>query len=155
MDAVDIRLATTREALGIATLSRDYIERGLGWKYTREAINARIHDRDNNVIVAMQGTVLTGFAIMEYSMVEAHLVLFAVQPEFRRRGIGTGLLRWLIRTAEVAGAERIVLELRMNNSVARSFYESLGFEMFQEMPFYYREQEHGIRMELLLRQARE
>jgi len=132
-------------------MSRDHIESGLGWKYTVPAIRAEIKDSDTNVVVARAKSKLAGFAIMRYQGFEAHLVLFAVSPQYRRQGIGRRLIDWLIATARVAGAQSVFVELRVGNRSAKSFYRALGFVPMEELDSYYRGIEDGIRMALDLR----
>lgn len=151
MSAFDIRLATAADAARIAAMSRDHIEHGLGWHYRRDAILAEIADPDANVITAYFEEELAGFAIMRYAGFEAHLVLFAVRPGSRRQGAGTQLIKWLVKTAQVAGAQAVYVELRRNNTIALKFYESLGFTRIESMPGYYRAAEDGVRMALDLR----
>jgi [ribosomal protein S18]-alanine N-acetyltransferase len=151
MNEFEIRLAQTRDAEKIAAMSRDYIEQNLGWKYQPAQIREKIRDPDTNVITAWQASILAGFAIMDYQGFEAHLLLFAVLPAFRRRGAGTALLQWLLKTAEVAGAQTVTVELRKTNTIAHRFYESLGFKHMEPLPHYYRGTEHGQRMALDLR----
>ena len=151
MNNFQIRLALARDANQIATMSRDQIERGLGWKYLPSRILELMRDDDTNVVVAWHETGMAGFAIMEYQGFEAHLILFAVQPAHRRQGAGTALLHWLIKTAGVAGAQAIYVELRKSNDAARSFYESLGFKKMEALKDFYHQHEDGVRMALDLR----
>lgn len=151
MTHFDIRLAKLADARKIAAMSRDHIEHGLGWQYQESAVRHEINHADTNVIVATSDGRLAGFAIMHYEGFEAHLVLFAVLPEFRRQRAGTALLHWLIRTAEVAGAQAIYVEMRRNNAAGRHFYESIGFKTMERLQQYYRAKEDGLRMALDLR----
>jgi ribosomal protein S18 acetylase RimI-like enzyme len=57
----------------------------------------------------------------------------ALAPSFRRRGIGTGLLRALIAEAQESG-RKLSVHVEMNNP-ARTLYERLGF---------YPAGEHGV-----------
>ena len=151
MNNFQIRLARARNAIQIATMSRDHIEHGLGWKYQPQKILEQMRDDDTNVVVAWHDTSMAGFAIMEYQGFEAHLILFAVQPAYRRQSAGTALLRWLIKTAEVAGVQVIYVELRKSNAVARRFYESIGFKKMEALQGFYQQREDGMRMALDLR----
>jgi hypothetical protein len=86
--AASIRFATRADALVIAEMSRDYIEYGLGWSWTRERILRSLRHRDTNAIVAVREADRAGFAIMKYGDDEAHLLLLAVEadaPPPRRR----------------------------------------------------------------------
>jgi [ribosomal protein S18]-alanine N-acetyltransferase len=146
----EIRLATLADACGIARMSRDCIEQGLGWSWTETRVERSIRDRATNVIVARAGSSLLGFGIMRYGAQTAHLLLLAVQPGRRRRGLGRALVRWLEAPAQVAGIERIQVETRADNAVARPFYQQLGYREIARIPGYYQGMEDGLRLEKLL-----
>jgi [ribosomal protein S18]-alanine N-acetyltransferase len=105
------------------------------------------------VVVARERGALAGFGIMKYGDDDAHLLLLAVAPALRRRGVGTVLLQWLERTARVAGLRAIRLELRTANDAARAFYRRHGFEETGQMSGYYQGLEDATRMMKPLRTA--
>jgi len=80
---------------------------------------------------------VAGFALSRHGFEEEELLLFAVLPEFRGRGIGRNLLDALQLAARSRGASRLVLEMRRGNT-AESLYRSFGFETIGERPDYYR-----------------
>ena len=137
IDASEIRLALPQDAVRIATMSRDYVEDGLGWGWTPARVLRSIRDRATNVVVAECGADLAGFGIMKYLDDDAHLLLFAVRPEYRRRGVGSGLVTWLESTATTAGIELIFLETRATNAAAREFYAARGYRELATLPRYY------------------
>ena len=137
IDASEIRLALPQDAVRIATMSRDYVEDGLGWGWTPARVLRSIRDRATNVVVAECGADLAGFGIMKYLDDDAHLLLFAVKPEYRRRGVGSGLVTWLESTATTAGIELIFLETRATNAAAREFYAARGYRELATLPRYY------------------
>ena len=137
IDASEIRLALPQDAVRIATMSRDYVEDGLGWGWTPARVLRSIRDRATNAVVAECGADLAGFGIMKYLDDDAHLLLFAVKPEYRRRGVGSGLVTWLERTATTAGIELIFLETRATNTAAREFYAARGYRELATLPRYY------------------
>jgi [ribosomal protein S18]-alanine N-acetyltransferase len=66
-----------------------------------------------------------------------HVMNIAVDPPWRRRGIGTALLTALL---ERAGAnESYTLEVRPSNPGAISLYERFGFRSAGTRPRYYRD----------------
>jgi ribosomal-protein-alanine N-acetyltransferase len=146
IDACEIRLARSGDAERIATMSRDLIEWGLGWKWSAERVGRCIRSRSTNVVVAESGGDIVGFALMEYRDDDAHLLLFAVEPVHRGRGIGTNLLRWLEMTAATAGIELIFLEARASNGAARAFYRARGYRELAVMPRYYSGREDAVRI---------
>ena len=145
--AITIRPAEPRDAQAIATMSRDFIESGLGWKYDAARVLRAMRDRETLAVVACEGakgaassarSAIAGFAIMEFGDERAHLVLLAVRPSHRRLGIGQRMLDWLLDSARVAGMASIHLELRAGNDAARRFYRAMGFYETVLVPGYYR-----------------
>jgi [ribosomal protein S18]-alanine N-acetyltransferase len=125
---LSIRFATRDDAASIATISRDEIERGLPWSWTEARVAGWIANPEANVIVAGPSGALTGFGIMSYAGEDAHLLLFAVAPAHRRRGLGSGLLEWLETVACEMGVFRVHVECRRRNAAARNFYGEHGYD---------------------------
>jgi [ribosomal protein S18]-alanine N-acetyltransferase len=167
--ALEFGLARSNEAVALARLSRDMIEQGLGWRWQAAEIRGLINDPDTVVLCARQRPLrdteqttptrapeaayglIAGFGVMHYELARAHLMLLAVRPEMRRRGIGAHLLHWLERTAMTAGVERIGLEVRALNAGARQFYRDQGYEEREYLPRYYSGIESALRMQRVLR----
>jgi ribosomal protein S18 acetylase RimI-like enzyme len=145
-----IRLARVADATAIAHMSRDTIETGLGWTWRPQRVATSIRDPQSLCIVTGMRKIL-GFCIMQFGEELAHLSLLAVDSRYRRRGLGSSLVNWLLASARVAGIAAIHVEMRANNSEARDFYRSLGFEMADLVPGYYRGLETAQRMVLRLR----
>lgn len=125
-------------------MSRDLIERGLGWSWTEARVAASLKDRSANVAVACDGGRMIGFCIARFGMDEAHILLLAVDPGHRRRGVATALVRWIEKTALVAGIGIVYLEARLNNAGARNFYRALGYREFMRQRGRYRGIETGV-----------
>jgi len=141
-----VRLASLADAATIAVMSRDYIEQGLPWTWTKDRVAHAIRDPDTNVVVIGDSGALQGFGIMYYASDDAHLLLFAVKLKQRRRGIGTAILRWLEDSARAAGAKRIRVECRRDNSDARNFYAEHGYAELSITPKFYRGSADGIHL---------
>jgi len=146
IDACEIRLARVADAGRIAEMSRDFIEHGLGWAWDAARVARRIRNRSTNVVVAESGADIVGFALMEYHDVDAHLLLFGVEPVYRNRGIGSSLLAWLEATAATAGIELIFLEARVTNAAARAFYKARGYRELAIIRRYYSGREDAVRI---------
>lgn len=148
---VEISLARAADADALAIMSRDLVESGLGWGYRPERMAQLIAARDTCTLVAHERTRCVGFAVMSFGESSAHLVLLAVQPRQRRRGIGRALLNWLLASATTAGVASVHLELLEDNAAARAFYRSFGFTETLRLPGYYRGRKAAVRMALVLR----
>ena len=145
--------ARVPEATQIAEMSRRWIEHGLTWRYRRDQIARQIRDAETEVVVARDDGYVIGFGVMEFHFdaCSAHLVLLAVEPAYRRRGLGVALFRWLEKIARLAGVSRIVLELRADNEEARCFYERLGFRATDLRRGYYDGRLDAINMSMARR----
>lgn len=145
-ESIKIRLARTVDATKLAVMSRDLVELGLGWSWTQPRIIRHIGSPESVVVVAQRRGQIVAFAIMRFSQEEAHLDLLAVRPRFRRAGIGRQLIKWLEKSALVAGISVIYLEVRENNKAAQAFYKKLGYCRITRLSGYYRGRESAIGM---------
>ena len=68
---------------------------------------------------------------------EAHITTFAVDPRWRRRGVGERLLLALLDLSLARGAREATLEVRLSNMPARQLYEKYGFRPVGIRPRYY------------------
>lgn len=78
-----------------------------------------------------------GFALARVVADEAELLLIAILPAMRRRGVATALMRSIAANARERGATRLHLEVRANNEAVR-LYQAQGFTKIGERRDYYR-----------------
>jgi ribosomal-protein-alanine N-acetyltransferase len=78
-----------------------------------------------------------GFALTRGVVDEEELLLIAVLPELRGRGIGSALLQRVIAEARERGVARLFLEMREGNP-AESLYRQHGFAPVGRRRNYYR-----------------
>ncbi|MDX8402724.1 MAG: ribosomal protein S18-alanine N-acetyltransferase [Mariprofundaceae bacterium] len=78
---------------------------------------------------------LAGYLLARRVPGAMHLMQLVVAPEWRRRGVGRGLMR---RLMEAAGTDAVELEVRASNAPAIALYASLGFARDGIRPRYYR-----------------
>jgi ribosomal-protein-alanine N-acetyltransferase len=70
---------------------------------------------------------------------EAHISTIAVQPNWRRRGIGELLLAAMLDRATELEAEIATLEVRVSNVTAQNLYQKYGFQQVGLKRQYYRD----------------
>jgi len=88
-------------------------------------------------LVADDAGVVVGFLVALSLVDEWEVESVVVDAGARRQGIGTALLRDLVRLAVRDRAEAIVLEARESNHAARQLYEKIGFEQEAMRKDYY------------------
>ncbi|MCB9555731.1 MAG: GNAT family N-acetyltransferase [Deltaproteobacteria bacterium] len=144
---VQLRPARVSDASRIAQLSRRLIEQGLPWRWRPQRVARLLAAPDHLSVVAhtTDGEIV-GFAIMQIIEQRADLLLCAVSPAQRRRGIGRRLLGWLERCAITAGTSSIRLEVRKKNREAQSFYRHMGYSVVDRTPYYYSGREMALKM---------
>jgi ribosomal-protein-alanine N-acetyltransferase len=80
----------------------------------------------------------------------ADVQTIAVVPEYEGRGIGSALLRELIREGRRRGAADVLLEVRADNPRAQQLYRRFGFEPIHVRRKYYRDGVDALIMRLEL-----
>lgn len=142
----DIRLASQRDAVQIAEMSRTMIEVGLGWSWTPKRIIRSVLHPEINIAVVDSDRGIAGFGVTRYTAQEAHIPLLAVDSACRRKGVGRALMSWIEKTVLTAGIGVIYLEARLGNTGARAFYRSLGYREIKIEPHMYKGIEPGVRL---------
>jgi len=99
--------------------------------------NELLTNRLASYVVARAGDEVVGFGGLWVMVDEAHITTFAVDPRWRRRGIGEWLLQALLDRAVARQAREATLEVRLSNMPARRLYEKYGFRPVGIRPRYY------------------
>jgi ribosomal-protein-alanine N-acetyltransferase len=87
--------------------------------------------------LALVGTLPAGFTLCRAAGPEVELLLIAVAPDFRRRGVAARLLQRAQEDVLARGASELFLEVRDDNHGARELYESAKFVEVGQRPDYY------------------
>ncbi|WP_174274325.1 GNAT family N-acetyltransferase [Sphingomonas bacterium] len=95
---------------------------------------------------------ICGFTLARRTFDEAELLLLAVDPPARGRGIGRALVERCARDAAQRGALKLMLEMRDGNP-AVALYEKAGFAIVGRRKAYYRGQAGRLHDALTMRCA--
>ena len=91
---------------------------------------------------ARAGEATAGFCLSRAGFGEEELLLVAVDPAHRLRGIGYAMLARFAEAAQARGAKRLLLEMRKGNSAER-VYRRFGFAPIGLRRDYYRTRSGG------------
>lgn len=133
-----IRAATAADAETIAALEADC--QGIdAWSenLVREGVTGGLPTI--RYLVAEQHGRIDGYAVASYAGDIAELQRIGVVEGARRTGLATALLDEVVAEAPATGANRMLLEVRENNSGALAFYAARGFIEIDRRPRYYRD----------------
>lgn len=98
-------------------------------------------------VLAEDGGEIAGYGGITVAADTADIENIAVSEPYRRSGVGTKILRELIRVAKEAGARKIFLEVRVSNAAAMKMYLKNGFKGVYARTRYYSDGEDCLVME--------
>lgn len=110
--------------------------------------NALAHPRARLTVVALRAGV-AAYLLLRLPATRriARIESLGVAAAVRGRGLALRLVAAAERLARRAGAERIRLEVRRSNRAARALYAKRGYRQLRELPHYYADGAHGLRLE--------
>lgn len=123
-----------------------------GIAYGRTELNHFLRREGALCILAEAGGVIGGFIVSDQSREMAHIITLDVLEKFRRRGIGTRLLRAAEESAWSQGARLIVLETATTNKPAIALWTGRGYREAGRHKNYYGAGLDAIEMHKLLNQ---
>ena len=111
--------------------------------WTREMLARELAHSDvaHVFVLRLPGIEVAGFCSCWIVADELHINTIAVDPAWRRQGLGLFLMRRVMAEAGRRGATRATLEVRASNDAALLLYERLGFSVTAVRPRYYSQPE--------------
>lgn len=100
----------------------------------------------SEILVADIGNLVVGYVVLQHRDFESKIMSIAVKKEFRRRGIGSNLLKKAIESVKEKGKRRLLLEVRVSNIPAQNLYKKYGFKVIDILRSYYADGEDAYLM---------
>jgi ribosomal-protein-alanine N-acetyltransferase len=107
------------------------------YAWTEEDFLRCLRQRNCIGMVAEQGEKVVGFMIYELHKAKLHILNFAVNPSWRRNGVGCQMVAKLISKLSSHRRTRITLEVRETNLPAQLFFSKQGFRAVRVLRGYY------------------
>jgi len=104
----------------------------------------------DSFLVAIEENRVVGYVSALVHGKDAHIASIAVLKDYRRRGVGRGLMSELIKSLKLRHIRTVSLEVRESNTSAIRFYEGLGFERMGVMRSYYEDGEDAVAFSMKL-----
>ena len=101
-------------------------------------------------LVACENEEVIGYIGGQSLFEDGEIFLVAVDKNYRKKGYGKSLVLSFADNLKQKGVERLLLEVRVGNSVAISCYENCGFLKIAERKGYYSNGEDALIMEKIL-----
>ena len=130
---IEICLANDKDIPAIAELEKMCFSA----PWSEKAILDTMSGENAIFLVAKEDDAVCGYIGSYFVLDEGYITNVAVNPEFRRRGIGKALVRELIEKGKEKNLSFWTLEVRESNFGAIALYASLGFENVGKRPKFY------------------
>ena len=97
-------------------------------------------------IGAFEGNELIGVITCDFNEFDADIEGVVVKKEYRNKGVGGLLISELEQKLIEQEKEKIFLEVRKGNFIAKKLYEKMGFKIISERKGYYSDGEDAVVM---------
>lgn len=140
------------EASDLDALVRLEQEAFPGDRLDRRAFRHALRSPTITMLAAANGSRLLGYVQLQRRRGSriARLTSLAVSREGAGNGLGRRLVEAAERGARDYGCDRMRLEVRADNEVARRLYERFGYSLFTTVPDYYEDGGAALRFEKAL-----
>ena len=102
-------------------------------------INSLLTQPFNHIIYATEelNQRLVGYCFYSHIFEDSEILRIGTCLDYQQQGIASQLLTAMAQMCQVAGAERVLLEVREDNYAALAFYQKHGFEQIAIRKNYY------------------
>ena len=83
--------------------------------------------------------IILGFILYQQVLDEVHILNIAIHPEFRRKGLASEMLAFVLQRVIRLEAKDVYLDVRASNKAAKKLYKKFGFTPIGLRKGYYRE----------------
>jgi [ribosomal protein S18]-alanine N-acetyltransferase len=131
--AVHVRDMTRADLPAVMAIEREAFS--MPWR--ESTFDGLLQRSDADLIAAVAGDRLVGYAVCWTVVDQAELGNVAVDAAWRKRGVGRTLVEAALQRARARSAEECFLEVRESNRSAQSLYEKCGFRAIGRRRRYY------------------
>ncbi|MFL2932428.1 MAG: ribosomal protein S18-alanine N-acetyltransferase [bacterium] len=89
------------------------------------------------IISGNKNPIVHGYSFWQMIIDECYILNFAISAKFQGKGLGSFFLEKILEEAQLIGAQRATLEVRIGNKTAIGLYEKFGFSVIAMRKDYY------------------
>ena len=104
----------------------------------------------SNFFVAIEDREIAGYICLWTVSDEGHLTNITVKEKFRRKGLGSRLMKYIIDISYAMKIKKMFLEVRASNFPALSLYGKFGFKKIDVRKKYYSNSDDAVVMAKIL-----
>ena len=107
--------------------------------WSKKQWSKELKKKDTKVIGLLISNLVIGICVFQVVLDEAQINYFVVDQKFRKRGLGTHLMSYLIKSCEKLNLRKLLLEVSQNNATAEKFYSRFDFSTVGIRKNYYKD----------------
>ena len=112
--------------------------------WTKEHWQNELKKKEVKALGVIRNNKIIGILVGQLLLNEAEIIYLSVQTSFRRKGLGTKLIKQFFTICIKNEISRIILEVSNENSSAISFYSKFKFKTINTREKYYRNGTNAI-----------
>ena len=105
--------------------------------WSRQSVESELNNDGSVFIAAVEGERVIGYIGMSVVIDEGYIFNVAVDPEYRKKGVGSSLINELVTYGKKNDLCFLTLEVRESDQAAVSLYSKFGFIRVGERKNYY------------------
>lgn len=114
--------------------------------WNENLLKSEIENPNSKCIIAKSNDEIVGFACIWKAVDDIHITNIVVKKIYRKQGIGSLLLKELIKISNNENVTSITLEVKDSNLPAQNLYQKYGFKVLGRRKKYYNGTEDAIIM---------
>lgn len=115
--------------------------------FSKRQIAYLLTDYNTIALVAKSNSIIAGFIIaqveIENDTLYGHIITINVPPTYRRKGVGSKMLKEMEEILKQKSISECHLEVREDNSAALKLYQKSGYQKMGKLENYYGKK-HGL-----------
>ncbi|MEM9367368.1 MAG: GNAT family acetyltransferase [Planctomycetota bacterium] len=128
-EGIEIRVYAEHDRFQVIELWNDVFECPTGHNDPASSLNRKVAVQDGLFFVALDNGQVIGTTMAGYDGHRGWLYSIAVHPEWRRRGVGSALVRHAEDQLRIKGCPKVNLQVIADNESVVGFYQTLGFSV--------------------------
>ena len=126
---IDIRSYKETDENAVIELWREVFPSAPARNDPAKDIKLKLSEKPELFLVAEDDGLLVGTAMAGFDGHRGWVYYVAVRTSYRRKGIGSALMKEVESALSIYGCPKLNLQIRSSNAEVKAFYESLGFEV--------------------------
>jgi len=138
-------MSTKVEHIAVQRMSREDVEEVARLEklcfsdpWSKSSFEHELTNRFSIPLVVKSGSTIVGYCCLWHVYEQMEIATIAVAPEFRGKGVGGMMMRWIVEEAARQGCSSVVLSVRESNLTAIRLYRRFGFVQLDRRKGYYR-----------------